>query len=194
MKIRQFLILAALLWLLSGCKESSAKLAYKKGNYEVSECRQELRLGNHFADNKKIDRIVVDKSERKMYLYKKGKVLHTLRISLGKNPNGHKIKIGDHRTPEGSYMITYKKCHPKYYRMISLSYPNRKDLRDANKRGVSPGSGITIHAQPFWNADGKGNRFTLSNDWTNGCIAVTNYAMDLLWYSVKSGTPIQITA
>lgn len=180
-------------WLLTGCGDN-VKLVYKKGNYKVAECRKELQLGNHFSADKKIDLIVVDKSDRKMYLYKNGKVLYTLRISLGKNPDGPKIRIGDFRTPEGNYRITYKKCHPKYYRMISVSYPNKEDIRNAKKRGVSPGSGITIHAQPFWNADGKGNNFTLSHDWTNGCIAITNYGMDLLWYSVKSGTPIRITA
>jgi len=180
------------LFLLGGC--GTDKLVYKEGKYETTECSKELGEGKHFLAGKQIDRIVVDKSEHKMYIYKNDKIVETFRISLGKNPNGHKLKEGDFRTPEGLYLITGKQCHPKYYRMISISYPNQKDICDAKKRCVPPGSGITIHAQPFWNGDGKGDDYTLSKNWTNGCIAITNDSMDFLWYAVKSGTPIQIRA
>lgn len=30
-------------------------------------------------------------------------------------------------------------------------------------------------------------------DWTDGCIAVTNADMDIIWNSVPDGTPIEIT-
>lgn len=181
------------LFFLSGCQEE-AKLSYKEGDYETQGCLKELGNRGDFLEKKRIDLIVVSKGERTLSLYKGGKKLYTFRISLGKNPKGDKIKEGDFRTPEGTYVITRKKCHPKYYRMISISYPSQEDVRDANKMGVSAGGGITIHAQPFWNSDGKGNEYTLKHDWTNGCIAVTNDAMDELWYAVTSGTPIKIVA
>jgi hypothetical protein len=57
---------------------------------------------------------------------------------------------------------------------------------------VSPGGDITIHAQPTWNANGKGNKYTLSRNWTEGCVAVTNDAMKQLWYAVREGVPIII--
>jgi len=149
-------------------------------------------MGKDFYPSKKIDKLVVSKSKREMYLYRAGKKIDTFRVSLGKNPKGHKIKRGDRRTPVGSYTITRKRCHSKYYRMINISYPNKRDKDMAKKRGVSPGSGITIHAQPFWNADGNGDDYTLKRNWTNGCIAISNSSMDRLWYTLKRGTPIVI--
>ena len=196
MALRSLLLalMVLVLGIFTGCGENYGNLKFKEGNYKTGECQQELSAGKHYHEIKGIDRIVVEKKNRKMYLYKGDKVVETFRISLGKNPDGTKLKQGDFRTPIGTYQITLKKCHPKYYRMINISYPNSADIAAARARGDNPGSGITIHAQPFWNDDGKGNNYTLSKDWTNGCVAVTNEAMDTLWYTVKSGTPIEIKA
>ncbi len=193
MNIWKIFSLVAMVLFFVGCNNGT-KLVYKEGSYQTSECRKELRSGGHFKKDKKIDKIIVSKKKHEMYIYKNKKKIHTFRISIGKNPKGHKVKMGDHRTPEGSYFITRKKCHPKYYRMIFISYPNSKDIKAARVRGDSPGSAITIHAQPFWNDNGKGNNFTLSKDWTNGCIAITNNAMDMLWYAIDYGIPIKIVA
>jgi murein L,D-transpeptidase YafK len=73
-----------------------------------------------------------------------------------------------------------------------ISYPNEQDIAEARKKGVNPGGYITIHGQPKWNADGKGDEYTLSRDWTEGCMAVTNSAMDMLWRAVENGVPIDI--
>ncbi len=192
--MKKYLAIAALAWLFSGCGSNYGNLKYVEGSYDTKECRQQLSLGKEYLDKKGIDRIVVEKKNRKMHLYRGGKKVETFDISLGKNPDGHKLQQGDFRTPIGTYRITIKKCHPKYYRMINISYPNESDIIEAHKRGNNPGSGITIHAQPFWNADGKGDKYTLSKDWTNGCIAITNSAMKVLWESVKNGTIIEIKA
>jgi len=58
-----------------------------------------------------------------------------------------------------------------------ISYPNEADKARARVRGVNPGGYITIHGQPKWNADGRGDEYTLSRDWTEGCVAVQT----LLW-------------
>jgi murein L,D-transpeptidase YafK len=179
-----------ILFLFSGCIYI-ANPNYKKGNYKLSECKKELRLDQDFRPYQKIDQIIVDKSKRRMYLYKGKQKSDTFRISLSKN-KGKKIQRGDLKVPEGRYYITKKICHSKYYRMIYISFPNEKDKLEAQQRGVSVGSGITIHAQPFWNKNGKGDGYTLSKNWTNGCIAVTNKNMDRLWYAVDAGTPIEI--
>lgn len=128
-----------------------------------------------------------------MYLYRKGKVVEEFRISMGKNClKGDKIQMGDYRTPVGSYSIVRKKCDARLYRSLMISYPNAKDIADAKARGVNPGGYITIHGQPKWNADGRGDAYTLANDWTEGCMAVTNRSMDVLWASVRNGVPIEI--
>jgi len=190
MKRNKIIWLPITLLFFYGC--SDKKLIYKKGKYPTKECRDELSNGDHFQENKKIDKIVVSKKKREMYLYREGDIVNTFRISLGKNPKGDKIKKGDHKTPLGSYRITRKRCHSKYYRMIYISYPNSEDISRAKERGYSAGGGITIHAQPFWNGNGDGDEYTLSRDWTNGCIAITNRSMDILWYALKKNTPIVI--
>jgi len=58
--------------------------------------------------------------------------------------------------------------------------------------GSYTGGYITIHGQPKWNADGHADRYTLAHDWTEGCMAVPNKAMETLWRSVKNGVKIDI--
>lgn len=163
-----------------------------KDKYSLKECKAELLDAKDYEQDGSIDRIVVVKKERKMYLYKEGKVQRTIPVSLGKNPLGHKQEQGDYRTPEGEYFIHRKLCSPKYYRSLCISYPRPSDKASAEARGVNPGGDITIHAQPKWNADGKGDSYTLARNWTQGCVAITNEAMKELWYAVHEGVPITI--
>lgn len=58
-------------------------------------------LGLAAADELKADRVLVKKSDRKLYLIKEGRVTRAYTISLGSNPLGHKRQQGDQRTPEG---------------------------------------------------------------------------------------------
>ena len=146
-----------------------------------------------FDPSRAADKLVVVKSEHKMYVYKDGKVIKEFPVSLGSNDyQGNKVKRGDKRTPVGTYSILNKRCHPIKYRAMTISYPNAQDRARAAKLGVDPGSDITIHGQPHWNADGHGDSYTLSHDWTDGCIALTNKDLDWLFGSVRVGTPIII--
>ena len=163
-----------------------------KDRYSLEECKAELLDAQDYEQEGGIDRIVVVKKERKMYLYKAGKVQQTIPVSLGKNPLGQKEKKGDYKTPEGEFFIHRKLCSPKYYRSLCISYPRPEDKARAAAKGLNPGGDITIHAQPKWNADGKGDSYTLSKNWTQGCVAVTNAAMKELWYAVREGVPITI--
>ena len=159
------------------------------GRYPMKNCP----TGGKELKGVKIDRILIRKSGHKMYLYSKNKVIETMPVSLGKNASkGPKIKQGDFRTPTGKYTIINKRCHPIKYKALYLSYPNKKDIERAKKLGVNPGNYITIHGQPYWNRDGHGDSYTLSHDWTNGCIAVTNKDLDYLWQHVPIGTPIEL--
>ena len=186
----------ALGFLLNGCVEQP--VAYGKADkspYETKECIKELSVSAEIDRGNEIDKIVVYKSKRKMYAYKNGKVVEEFRISLGKNGDkGDKIQAGDYRTPEGSYCIVRKKCDPRLYKSLMISYPNEADKARARARGVNPGGYITIHGQPKWNADGRGDNYTLSHDWTEGCMAVPNLAMDKLWRAVRKGVKIEIHA
>lgn len=195
MKMRIILMALAFVLLMSGCvkkKISFGKL--DKTPYVTKECQKELNRGKEIR-GEQIDKIVVFKKKRSMYTYRKGKVVNKFRISLGKNGDkGHKVKVGDYRTPTGHYRIVRKKCDNRLYKSLMISYPDREDRVRAKRLGVNPGGYITIHGQPKWNADGRGDNFTLSNDWTEGCIAVPNKAMDLLWSAVRNGVKIDIHA
>jgi murein L,D-transpeptidase YafK len=133
------------------------------------------------------DKVVVLKSERRLLLLKGGEVLKTYIVSLGGNPVGGKIRQGDSRTPEGTYVLDRHNAHSQYYKSIHISYPNAEDVTHARKLGVSPGGDVFLHGLPndFHGQSGLG-------DWTEGCIAVTNQAMDEIWRAVADGTPIEI--
>jgi murein L,D-transpeptidase YafK len=179
--------------LISGCGEPSAYGKVDKTPYAINECCQELRSGTDVDHSKLADKIIVHKKKRELAMYRQGKLLYTCKISLGKNGDkGNKIQAGDYRTPEGSYSIVRKKCDPRLYKSLMISYPNEADKARARAHGVKPGGYITIHGQPKWNADGHADRFTLAHDWTEGCMAVPNKAIDTLWRSVKNGVKIHI--
>jgi murein L,D-transpeptidase YafK len=134
-----------------------------------------------------VDKVVVLKHDRRLLLMKGEEVLKTYIISLGGNPVGGKIKQGDSRTPEGTYVLDRHNPHSQFHKSIHISYPNAEDVARARKLGVSPGGDVFLHGLPndFHGPAGLG-------DWTEGCIAVSNQAMDEIWRAVADGTPIEI--
>lgn len=136
------------------------------------------------------DRVVIKKSERLLYLMKDDHILKSYRIALGRNPKGHKVRIGDHKTPEGEYVIDWRNPNSKYYLSMHISYPNKRDVEKARKLGVTPGGAIMIHGLP--NGLGWIKEMHRVADWTKGCIAVTNEEMEEIWECVPNGTPIRI--
>lgn len=136
------------------------------------------------------ERIVIDKSSRSLTLIRKDKVERTFPIVLGGNPVGHKTEKGDLKTPEGEYFINYKNLNSRYYLSVRISYPNDKDLQRARTLGVQPGGNIMIHGLPN-NARPPYSRY-LNEDWTEGCIAVSNQAMQEIWLAVRENTPVEI--
>ena len=159
-----------------------------------------------------IDKIVVEKSERRIYLMLKDEqgelqVYRTYPMTLGFEPIGHKVQEGDGKTPEGSYTIDFKNPKSRYHLSLKISYPNEADAAHAKSLGVSPGGDIFIHGMPNelgpyydqWIPDWMGevsmDLVTTALeyiDWTWGCIAVTNEAVAEIYQLVKVGTPIEI--
>ncbi|MBL8659258.1 MAG: L,D-transpeptidase family protein [Rhodospirillales bacterium] len=141
----------------------------------------------------KADSVLVVKSERRLYLLRDGAVIATYRVSLGQNPLGHKFFQGDGRTPEGVYRLDGKNDHSRFYRSIKISYPNPADRQRARKYGGPPGGDIMLHGQPSTDNVSALKRIAQSpTSWTDGCIAVENWAMDEIWAAVDNGTPIEI--
>lgn len=133
-----------------------------------------------------VDLVVVMKSERMLHLYRDGVPVRSYPIGLGDNPEGHKQRSGDQRTPEGAYRLDWRNPDSVFYKSIHVSYPDRDDRRATVRRGVDPGGEIMIHGQPNYAFEKR------TGDWTDGCIAVSNKAMDDLWTNVPDDTPIHI--
>jgi hypothetical protein len=143
--------------------------------------------GSGFAE---ADRLVVHKSKRRLELLKGGAVVAEYPIRLGLNPEGHKLYEGDFRTPEGHYYLSRRNPRSEYFLSIEVSYPNDWDRRRARGQGKAPGGSIMIHGQP--NVPRKPADYYTRNDWTDGCIAVSNSDMVDIWLRTKVGLPIDI--
>jgi murein L,D-transpeptidase YafK len=136
------------------------------------------------------DRVVVRKGHRQLHLLLGQDTTKTYRIALGRNPFGPKRTEGDGRTPEGNYVLDFRKPRSSFHLAIHISYPNAADRAQAQLRGVSSGGLIMIHGLP----NGLGWLGKIYNliDWTDGCIAVTDSEIEEIWDAVPDGTPISI--
>lgn len=150
------------------------------GKAEVAEATHDPTI--------KADRITVDKSDRVLILYKAGKEIDRYtNIKLGDAPMGHKQFEGDEKTPEGSYTINGRNPASRYHLSLRVSYPNAADRAFAKRKGKSPGGDIFIHGQPNGSPINR-----LDYDWTDGCIALSNAEIKILWKQVADGTVITI--
>ncbi|MFL5332209.1 MAG: murein L,D-transpeptidase family protein [Geminicoccaceae bacterium] len=138
----------------------------------------------------KADRLIVIKSERRLYLVRDGVLLSSYRVALGRQPKGTKIYQGDGRTPEGSYQITAFNAASQFHRSLRVSYPNDHDRALSRALGQAAGGDIMIHglAPERRNYGAEHWRF----NWTNGCIAVTDQEIEEIWQRVEIGTPVEI--
>ncbi|HNB27700.1 MAG TPA: L,D-transpeptidase family protein [Alphaproteobacteria bacterium] len=135
-----------------------------------------------------VDRIVIEKSARRLSLQAGGETIKSYSIALGSAPVGHKQQEGDGRTPEGTYVISGRNPDSAFHRSLKISYPNAADRAAAAARGVSPGGDIFIHGTPnWWVLPGQP-----PGDWTRGCVAVTDTEIEEIWRLVADGTPVEI--
>jgi murein L,D-transpeptidase YafK len=137
-----------------------------------------------------IDRIVVEKSARRLSIFRDTTQLKTYRIALGGNPAGAKQREGDMKTPEGIYKIDGRNPQSNFHLALHISYPSDVDNAHASARGVSAGSDIMIHG--IRNGRGWIGAFHRWKDWTAGCIALTDEEIEELWRVTPDGTAIEI--
>ncbi|WP_445369485.1 L,D-transpeptidase family protein [Methylomonas sp. BW4-1] len=136
------------------------------------------------------DLVVLEKSKRELAVYSQGQLLKTYKVALGRVPAGAKRSEGDKKTPEGQYIIDYRKADSGYFRALHVSYPSPADTEAARKQGEAPGGDIMIHG--LRNGVGWLGKLHRLADWTLGCIAVTNEEMEELWQTVQDGTVIEL--
>jgi hypothetical protein len=155
--------------------------------------------------------IRVSKSERRLYFYRGAELVRTFPIDLGYNTFANKERMGsdlepDHwRTPEGSFFVASLNPRSKYYKAFVINYPTQRDA----ERGLAQGLinrqqyDAIVRAEQTWgmppmntplggwieiHGHGTGGR----TNWTQGCVAITDEEMDLLWRYVRVGTPVTI--
>ncbi len=131
--------------------------------------------------------VVISKSNRVLALMAGNDTLKRYRVNLGFAPEGHKLRSGDGRTPEGQYFIDRRNPRSEFYLSLGISYPNASDLARARSLGVKPGGDIFIHGGP--NRQSRRGR-----DWTAGCVAVSDAEMEEIWSMVPTGVPVYILA
>jgi lipoprotein-anchoring transpeptidase ErfK/SrfK len=144
-----------------------------------------------YSKKNKTSALIVDKLDHTLILYKNGKWVRSFKADLGSNSINEKYYEGDNATPEGRYRIVQKrgKGRTKYYKALLLNYPNEDDKQRFQKarrtgkvsKNARIGGLIEIH--------GDGGR---EEDWTEGCVALVNEDMDLLFRQVSLRTPVTI--
>jgi murein L,D-transpeptidase YafK len=151
----------------------------------LSGCASKFRSYN----GPEVTRVRLYKSERLLVLDGKEGVLRTYPVGLGFAPKGHKQFEGDGRTPEGPYTIDRRNPNSLFHLSVGISYPDEADIAFAEAQGKSPGGDIFIHGGPRRGIDPMNKQ-----DWTAGCISVTDRQVEEIYAMVRDGTPIDIYA
>jgi outer membrane protein assembly factor BamD (BamD/ComL family) len=150
----------------------------------------EKKFVDHAIQKGSVDRILIEKSARRLMLISQEEVLKTYKIALGGNPIGPKERQGDNKTPEGTYVIDGRNRDSQFHLSLHISYPNERDKNRAKELGVSPGGDIMIHG--IKNGSSWIGNTHAEVDWTKGCIAVTNEEIEEIANLAPNGTIVEI--
>ncbi len=147
--------------------------------------------------------IYVYKSQRRLMVVQDGVLVRDYHVALGPSVTGDKAIRGDGRTPEGDYFVCVRNPNSKYYKSLGLNYPLPKHA----EKGLAAGDigfrefkqiveAYENKTRPPWNTRLGGEIFIhgggAHEDWTLGCVALSNRAMDELFEIVPVGTPVHI--
>ncbi len=147
--------------------------------------------------------IIVKKSERTLELYGDDVLIGKFPIRVGENAEGHKEKEGDKRTPEGMYYICSRKDQTENTLFLGISYPNAEDAKAAYEEDRIEKStrnaiieAIEDGKRPPWDtplggAIGIHGKFG-DREFTQGCIAISDDNVRILWEYAKTGTAVEI--
>lgn len=142
-----------------------------------------------------VERIVVSKDRKELYLISGDVVLKKYPVAFGFTPVGHKQFQGDGKTPEGIYFVDYKNPKSLYTKALHVSYPNKADIAYAKSQGRKPGGDIMIHGLP--SDENKRQEISLVHpykDWTEGCVAVNNEQIEEIYALAQENVVVEICA
>lgn len=130
--------------------------------------------------------LIINKSEKKIYLYENFEKVNSYLVTIGKTP-GNKIKSGDSRTPEGIFVV--KSIDNSSNWDYDFPNDNLDPIRGAYGpwfiRLEVPGfNGIGIHG--FIHDDALGERAS------HGCVRLNNEELEEIVNFAKPGMPVII--
>lgn len=155
--------------------------------------------------------ISVSKSKKTVYVYAGAELLHEIPADLAYNFFSDKVQQGstsnpDHwRTPEGKFFVVSRNPASSFYKAFVLNYPSvehaerglasgliSKSQYDAivraEERVLPPPMNTALGGLIEIHGGGTGAR----TSWTQGCIAIPNQIIDVLWEFVQVGTPVVV--
>ena len=136
-------------------------------------------------------KILILKSAHKLRLLDSdNNVVRAYPIAIGRGGLEPKQRQGDHKSPEGLYVIDGRKQNSQFHRALHVSYPNQFDRQRAKQLGVDAGGDIMIHG--IQNGLGWIGPIHRIVDWTDGCFAVTDAEIEEIYAAVPDGTPVEI--
>ncbi len=147
--------------------------------------------------------VVIRKAERALGLYIDGRLARAYSIGLGPRAEGHKQREGDRRTPEGEYYVCSRNPRSRFHLFLGISYPNERDAaqtlsagRITQQQHDAIVEAVARRQQPPWDTP-LGGEIGLHGggagaDWTLGCIALENEAIEDLWDTLRLGDAVLI--
>ncbi len=155
----------------------------------------------------------VSKSSQELIVKEGDQVIKRFRISIGRGGDGTKLQRGDNKTPIGTYKILDFKANSRFHFFMLINYPNQvdawhgyidnrinarefKQIIVANRNNQVPPQNTVLGGYIGLHGIGEITEQKLSihnkENWTEGCIALTNEEISELRNYVTIGTTIQI--
>ncbi len=194
-------ILICLIVILSACvpksklqsviEKTDTSLLIKKKEPSISEIMDSLQL------KKEALRISIDKSDYKLYVMADTSIVKSYSTVFGTNPVDDKLMQGDRSTPEGNFKVRAFYPHKSWSKFIWIDYPNASSWEKHNKAkedkmipaNAAIGGEIGIHGVPKNSA----GLIASKQNWTWGCISLSNEDVNELYTIIYKNMPIEIT-
>ena len=125
-------------------------------------------------------------------------------VALGGAPVGDKLRRGDEHTPEGRFRVTHKNPNSSFHLSLGLSYPDAPHADAAFSAGIIDAATRSrirkvdaAHTMPLRTTAMGGDIYIhgggpLPNDWTDGCIALENTAIERVYAWATPGTTVLV--
>ena len=155
----------------------------------------------------------VSKSSQELVVKNGDQIIKRFNISVGRGGDGTKRKIGDNKTPIGTYKIVDFNEDSRFHFFMLINYPNQRDawhgyidnlinarqykqIVTATQNNILPPQNTELGGYIGLHGIGEVTEDKLSihnkGNWTEGCIALTNEEISELRKYVTIGTSIEI--